>query len=48
MTISTNWKYYGSEQVNILDVERICERCVSGFTSSHLTMATHAMISWPT
>jgi len=42
MAISTNWKYYGNEEVNILDVERICQRCVSGFTSSNLIMVAHA------
>ncbi len=38
MAISTNYKYYGNEYVNILDVERIRERRVSGFTSNNLTM----------
>ncbi len=42
MAISTNYKYYGNEYVNILDVERIREKHVSGFTSSNLTMVAHA------
>jgi hypothetical protein len=42
MAISANWKYYGNEEINILDVERICQRCVSGFTSSNLIMVAHA------
>jgi hypothetical protein len=42
MVISTNLNFLGREQVNIIDVERICQRCVSGFTSNGLAMVTHA------
>jgi hypothetical protein len=32
----------GREHVNIIDVERVHHKCVGGFTSSGLAMATHA------
>jgi superfamily II RNA helicase len=42
MAMLTNLKYYEKEQVSILDVERVHQRCVSGFTSSGSTMVAHA------
>ncbi len=43
MAILANLKYFGKEQVSILDVEKVHQRHVSGpFTSSGLTMVAHA------
>jgi hypothetical protein len=42
MAILVNLKYFEKKQVSIIDVERVYQRCVSGFMSSGLTMATHA------
>jgi hypothetical protein len=47
MTILTNMKYFGKKHVNILDVERMHQRCIKGFTSSGLAMDMH-LISWLT
>jgi len=42
MAILANLKYSEKKQISILDVERVYQRCVNGFTSSGLTMAAHA------
>jgi hypothetical protein len=42
MAIFANFKYYGKEQANNLDTEKVCQRRVKGFTSIGLTIAAHA------
>jgi hypothetical protein len=41
MTILANMKYFGKKHVNNLDVERMHQRCIKGFTSSGLAMDMH-------
>jgi hypothetical protein len=42
MEVSTNLKYSGKEQASNLDVERMCQRPIKGFTSISLTIVAHA------
>jgi len=42
MAISTNLKYLGNAQARTLDVERVRQSHVKGFTLSGLTMATQS------
>jgi hypothetical protein len=41
MKILANMKYFGEKHVNTLDVERMHQRCIKGFTSSGLAMDMH-------
>ncbi len=42
MAILANLKYSEKKQISIMDVQRVYQICVSGFTSSGLTMVAHA------
>jgi hypothetical protein len=37
-----NLKYFGKEQANIIDVQRVHQQQIKRFTSSGLTMVVHA------
>jgi hypothetical protein len=42
MAIFVNLKYFGKEQANNLDVEKVCQKCIKIFTSISLTIVAHA------
>jgi hypothetical protein len=42
MLILANLKYFGKEHAIILDVGKVHQRCVKGFTSSNLAIAIYA------
>jgi hypothetical protein len=42
MEVSTNLKYSRKEQTSNLDVERMRQKCIKGFTSISLAIAAHA------
>jgi hypothetical protein len=48
IAISANLKYFRKEQASTLDVKRMHQSHVKGFTSSGLAMACIHLISWLT